>query len=128
MNLLLDTHTLVWFFTRNPNLSESLRMEIKNEDNQSHVSIASLWELGVKYTLNKIELKKDLSDFFNDVSSSDLKIQPVTPNHILQLASLPFHHRDPFDRLIIAQAMTEDFAIITKDKEFLAYDVNVIWH
>lgn len=128
MDLLLDTHTLVWFFTRDSKLSESLRLEIKNEGNQSYVSIASLWEIGVKYALKKIELKKNLSDFFNDINSSDLKIQSVTPNNILQLASLPFHHRDPFDRLIIAQAMTEDYAIVTKDREFSAYDVNVIWH
>lgn len=125
MRLLLDTHTLIWFFTDSTNLSESLKSFIESKENESYVSIASLWEIGIKYSLKKLSLKTNLSEFFVTVESSSVRSLPLTSTHILQLSSLPLHHRDPFDRLIIAQAMVENLTIVTKDKLFSSYDVNL---
>jgi PIN domain nuclease of toxin-antitoxin system len=127
MNLLLDTHALIWFQTDDSRLSESLMADIENEGNRIHVSIASLWEISVKYSLNKLQLKKNLPDFIFEIESSAIEILPITTKHLLQLTSLHYHHRDPFDRLIIAQALIENYAVVTQDKVFSAYDVNVIW-
>jgi PIN domain nuclease of toxin-antitoxin system len=99
MRLLLDTHTVIWFLTNDANLSNSLRSAIKNSNNESYISIASIWEIGIKQSLNKLELSKNLSDLIIDIESSSFNILPITTRSILQLTSLHFHHRDPFDRI-----------------------------
>lgn len=127
MNYLLDTHTLIWAITDNKKSLGSVREEIKNLNNECLVSIASCWEIGIKLSLKKLELNSSLNQIFETITLSAFKILPIAPDHIIQVSKLQLHHRDPFDRLIIAQAMVENLTIITKDREFSQYDVNIKW-
>tara|TARA_R110002049_G_scaffold298454_1_gene488183 strand:- start:94 stop:489 length:396 start_codon:yes stop_codon:yes gene_type:complete len=127
MNLLLDTHTTIWFVTDNMKLPKSAKQLIENSENHCFISIATLWEMGIKYSLKKLMLKAELNKIFELFFDSVLILLPITPDHILTNTSLPFHHRDPFDRLIIAQAKREGYSIISKDREFENYDINLIW-
>jgi len=104
MNLLLDTHTAIWFVTDSKQLPRSAKQLIENPENHCFVSIATLWEMGIKYSLGKLKLKAELNKIFELFFESGLRLMLITPEHILTNASLPFQHRDPFDRLIIAQA------------------------
>ncbi len=127
MNLLLDTHVLIWFFTDLEKLPRKVINHIESTSNNHFVSIASLWEMSIKHSINKIELEITLEAFYSEVKYSAIKIQPIRPTHLLSIADLPYHHRDPFDRLIIAQALTENYTIITKDKAFSSYPVGTLW-
>ncbi len=127
MNLLLDTHVMIWFMTDDKRLPEKNKEQIEDEANSPFVSIASFWEIGIKHSLNKLTLNTDLSEIFQLVGESGLEILPITPEQILTLTNLPFHHRDPFDRLLIAQTKTEGMNLMTKDPWIGNYDINVVW-
>lgn len=127
MNLLLDTHTAIWFATDSKKLPRSAKQLIENPENHCFISIATLWEMGIKNSLGKLKLKAELNKVFELFFESGLILLPITPDHILTNTSLLFHHRDPFDRLIIAQAKREGYTIISKDREFENYDVNLVW-
>jgi len=128
MKLLLDTHAAIWFVIDSKFLPGHSKNLIQNPDNECYVSTATLWEMGIKHSLGKLKLKAELKKIFELFFESGLILMPITPDHILTNASLPFHHRDPFDRLIIAQAKREGYSIISKDQEFINYDINVIWN
>lgn len=127
MKLLLDTHTAIWFVTDSKELPKSAKQLIENPDNHCFISIATLWEMGIKYSLGKLKLKSELNKIFELFFESGLILIPITPDHILTNTTLPFQHRDPFDRLIISQAKREGYTIITKDVAFENYDVNLVW-
>jgi len=127
MNLILDTHIAIWFVTDSGQLPESAKLHIENSGNRCFVSVATLWEMGIKHSLGKLKLKTELKKIFELFIDSGFILLPITPDHILTNASLPFHHRDPFDRLIIAQTKREGFSVISKDPEFEKYDINLIW-
>ena len=127
MNLLLDTHVVIWFITDDKKLPRQLDEQIKNENNKCFVSVASLWELGVKYSLNRLDIKSSLREIFQIIENSGFDILPVIPEHIITNSTLYFHHRDPFDRIIIAQGIEEGIAILTKDIKFSLYEVNTVW-
>jgi PIN domain nuclease of toxin-antitoxin system len=124
---LLDTHSLIWFLTDDPHLPKKVKSLIENLDNSCVVSSASLWEIAIKHSLNKIQLKHSLDVLFEIIQQSQIEVITITDNHILASSKLPFHHRDPFDRMIIAQAITENFTIITKDNFFKSYKVKLAW-
>lgn len=128
MRYLLDTHTLIWFLIDDPSIPPATKDEIRNINNECFVSIATLWEIGIKHSLKKLQLKTNLKETFDLIQSYPFSILPVSPNHILQLNSLPLHHRDPFDRLLIAKAQTEKLVLISKDKIFSNYDVMLKWN
>lgn len=128
MRYLLDTHTLIWFLIDDPSIPPATKDEIRNINNECFVSIATLWEIGIKHSLKKLQLKTNLKEAFDLIQSYPFSILPVSPNHILQLNSLPLHHRDPFDRLLIAKAQTEKLVLISKDKVFSNYDVVLKWN
>lgn len=128
MKLLLDTHTAIWFVTDSEFLPEFSKKLIQNADNECYISTATLWEIGIKHSLGKLKLKAELKKIFELFFDSGLSLMPITPDHILTNATLSFHHRDPFDRLIIAQAKREGYSIISKDQEFNNYDINVLWN
>ena len=88
--------------------------------------IVSLWEVAIKYSLSKLQLKTDLSTIFNLIKDSRLNILPITTQHVLTSANLDFHHRDPFDRLIIGQAQAEDLTLLSKDGEFEQYEIKLL--
>jgi len=128
MDIIVDTHAAIWFITDNKQLPESSKKIIEEPENNCYISIATLWEMGIKYSLGKLKLKAELKRIFELFFESGFLLLPITPDHILTNASLVFHHRDPFDRLIIAQAKREGYALISKDAEFDKYDVNLIWN
>lgn len=128
MNILIDTHALIWFITNDNKLSVKNKAFIEDLENIFFVSIASYWEIAIKYSLGRLELKDNLHHIFEIIENKSFNILPITKIHILQLASLEFHHQDPFDRLMIAQAIVEDLTILSKDQYFYKYDVKLLWN
>ena len=128
MKLLLDTHTIMWFLNKDAQLSETSLRAIENPANTKYVSMASLWEMAIKINLGKLEIRVSLSEFETFIKNKGIHILALAFNHIDYLQNLPYHHKDPFDRLLIAQAKVEQMAIISKDKEFHAYDIQLVWN
>jgi PIN domain nuclease of toxin-antitoxin system len=127
MNLLLDTHTVIWFITNDKSLSDSAKKSIEDMSNTCFVSIASLWEMSIKYRLGKLELNMTIEVIFDLIEQTGFEILPIFPEHLLVNSQLELHHRDPFDRLIISQAIFENYTTITKDPLFTLYDVDLLW-
>jgi PIN domain nuclease of toxin-antitoxin system len=127
MVFLLDTHTFIWFINGDRSLSETAINNIKNVDHTCFISIASIWEIAIKTNLNKLSLKSDFDEIIDLLDNNKIEILPITFEHIQILNRLEFHHKDPFDRIIIAQGLSEKFIIITKDEIFKKYPVEVQW-
>jgi PIN domain nuclease of toxin-antitoxin system len=127
MNLLVDTHAVIWFITDSGNLSSRAKELIQDENNTCWVSIASLWEMAIKYKLNRLDLRTDLKEVFEIIDNSGFVVLPILVDHILTSTTLEFHHRDPFDRLLIVQGIAENLIIVTKDEAFANYYVAVKW-
>lgn len=123
MELLIDTHILIWFLEGNKLLSKPRRQIIANPLNDVFVSIASLWKIAIKISIGKLTLAKPLADVIKQIAVEDIEILPILPEHTLQVSTLPFHHRDPFDRIIIAQAQIENLPIMTDDSVFGNYGI-----
>ena len=128
MILLLDTHTFIWYVTDNSRLSNQVLEFINDENNEILLSIASLWEIAIKQNLGKLNFNQPFEIFItqqlnlNDFSLLDIKI-----SHVTVVATLPLHHRDPFDRILIAQALVENIPILSADKIFDAYPIRRVW-
>lgn len=127
MQYLLDTHTVLWFLSADDKLPEALAQTIENPDNECRISMASYWEMAIKLSLGKLKLDVGLQELYDIIGHSGILPLPIDPYHLLVSASLPFHHRDPFDRIMIAQSVYENLPIISKDGAFKQYDVDVIW-
>ena len=127
MDLLLDTHTLIWFFNADEQLSINARNLVANPTNNCFLSIASIWEMGIKISLNKLELRGNLAQVAQFMAENAIQLLPITFGHVQQLTALPFHHRDPFDRIIIAQALIEQLVLVTKDAVFGQYKAVTVW-
>lgn len=127
MDYLLDTHTFLWFINGDNRLSTSARKAIENSETLKYLSAASFWEMAIKYSIGKLELDMPFTDLKRHVIDNGFESLPTTFEHANQLTELTFHHRDPFDRMIIAQAMTEHLIIITKDSIFKKYYKEILW-
>ena len=128
MKLLLDTHAFLWFIEGNQNLSLTAKNAIESPTNQRYLSIASLWEIAIKVSIGKLEICMNLTELVNrEVYGNAINLLEIQSQHLDILAALPFHHKDPFDRLILAQGLTEKMPIITKDNLFANYPVTLIW-
>jgi len=130
MRLLLDTHTLIWFFAGNSQLSTNARILIEDEDNNKLVSIASIWEMAIKQSNGDLNLSLPLHEYIaQKLSLEDFNLLNINLEHLSEIVTMPFHHKDPFDRLLIAQAIREGIPILSKDSKFDAYskNVNLIW-
>lgn len=128
MRLLLDTHAFLWFLLDDPKLSKAAEDSIANPENDIEVSPARDWEIAIKISLNKYALPEPYEQFMErQITTNQFSILPIAPKHTAVLTSLPFHHRDPFDRLIIAQAIVENIPVISGDAAFAAYPVTCIW-
>lgn len=127
MNLLVDTHVLIWFITDSEKLPSRTKQIIESNTNNCFVSIATFWEIAIKNSIGRLELNTELEKIFQIIEDTGFEILPITTKQILQNASLEFYHQDPFDRIIIAQAITEKLSIVTKDSQFDAYKVPIIW-
>ncbi len=127
MTYLLDTHILLWFSSGDPRLSRKVKSILLNESNSILLSAASIWEMAIKISLDKLVICMPLKDFLREhVQGNNINILDIAINQVLQLESLPYYHRDPFDRLIIAQAIVEDLPVITADPHFKKYPIACI--
>ncbi len=127
MNVLLDTHALLWFAAGDVRLSSHARQAIEADETVNYVSMASWWEIAVKCSLGKLTLDDPLDLFMKQRTAEGFITLPLEPHHLQPLITLPFHHRDPFDRLIISQSVVEHMALCTCDENFKRYPVSLIW-
>ncbi len=123
MKLLLDTHTLIWWLTNHPTLSQAAKKAISNQDNLVFISAASAWEIAIKKSLGKLTAPDDLEI---QIESNNFQPLPITITHGLAIEKLPTHHNDPFDRIIIVQAICESMTVVTRDKKFRLYNVPIL--
>jgi PIN domain nuclease of toxin-antitoxin system len=128
VNLLLDTHTFIWWDSEATRLSPKALASCQDKENILFLSVATVWEMQIKLQLGKLKLRLPLTQVIeNQQEINNLKILPVTLAHALAVGKLPAHHKDPFDRLLIAQAKVEDFTLISADPVFVQYSVKLIW-
>ena len=127
MNLLVDTHAMLWFVAGDERLSLNARKAIENPDTINYISIASWWEIAIKCSLGKLRIDRALEDFMSERVDEGFRVLSIETQHLPALSTLPFHHRDPFDRLMICQAMAESMTICTGDGHFVDYDVELVW-
>jgi len=124
---LLDTHTAIWFFNGDTQLSEAAQQIIRDRSNPLYLSIASAWEVAIKVGIGKLNINGRTADFLQDAETSNIAILPIKSAHLSALETLPMIHRDPFDRLLIATALAEEMTLITSDENIVKYDVPQIW-
>lgn len=128
MRLLLDTHTFLWFVTNDALLSATALELIANPTNEIDVSPASYWEVAIKTSLGKYPLTTPFEQFFREgIEGNDFRVLPIEVRHAATLASLPMHHKDPFDRMIISQAIVEQIPVVSADGAFDSYGVARLW-
>jgi PIN domain nuclease of toxin-antitoxin system len=128
MNFLFDTHTILWFLDGSSSLSQNAKKSIENTHSTKFISIASLWEITIKQGLGKISTAIPLEELMRSILENGFEILPLDFGHILTLSRLEDFHRDPFDRIIIAQALTENLGLISKDRNFNLYSgVKLVW-
>jgi PIN domain nuclease of toxin-antitoxin system len=126
--LLLDTHAFLWWVGDAPELKSTAKRAIADTRNECYLSVASCWEMAIKIGLGKLRLTKPLERFVTEqLNANRIILLSIDLRHAAKVAKLPFHHRDPFDRLLIAQAMMEQLVIVSADRAFAKYEVKVLW-
>lgn len=123
MNLFLDTHVLLWWLDDSPSLSERARSAIANTDNLIIVSAAVIWEIRIKQALGKLEI---VPNFYDVLRQQGFELLSITPDHAYAVGNLPAHHRDPFDRILIAQTKLGGYTIVTHDAIFSKYQIPIL--
>ena len=126
MKLLLDTHSFLWFIEGSTDLSSTARSLIENGHNESLISVASLWEIAIKHSIGKLSLSMPFQAWITS-QLSDFEQLSIQMNHLSVVATLPLHHRDPCDRLLITQAMVEKLPLVSADGAFDAYAIQRLW-
>lgn len=128
MRALLDTHTFIWAATADRRISSVALDLIADGNNEIVLSVVSAWEIAIKFAAGRLDLSEDPRTYLaTHVPMFDLEVLPVALDHAIQVGDLPHYHRDPFDRLLIAQAQVEALPILTSDPNIARYDVEVIW-
>ena len=128
MKCLLDTHTFIWFVEGDTRLSETAQALIAEPSNEISVSIASLWEMAIKVSIGKLNFSQPFDVLIpSQLATNDMTILDISLNHLFVVTQLPFHHRDPFDRLLIAQSLVDNLPLIGIDGMFDSYGVNRMW-
>ena len=128
MKLLLDTCTFLWAVDNPKHLSNLANALIIDPENPVYVSSVSAWEISIKYSLGKMELAPDWPESIRrEMQANTIQWLPVEMEHCVQVSQLPFHHRDPFDRMLISQAIVEDMALLSSDRQMKAYSTRCIW-
>jgi PIN domain nuclease of toxin-antitoxin system len=128
MKLLLDAHTFLWFVWDDVQLTNSAKELITNPANQKFVSAAICWEIAIKMSIGKLDLGEPYRPFMHrEIARNNFDILPMSVDHAAAVSVLPFHHRDPFDRMLIAQAMVEHVPIVSGDTAFDAYPITRLW-
>jgi PIN domain nuclease of toxin-antitoxin system len=128
MRLLLDTHALLWFALDHPNLSAAAQSLILDPANEKLISPATYWEIAIKFSRGKLDFSQPYAEFMADaIDGNGFGILPVLVPHTTVVSTLPFHHRDPFDRLLVAQALAENVPIVSADTALDPYGVRRLW-
>ncbi|MBY0327997.1 type II toxin-antitoxin system VapC family toxin [bacterium] len=128
MNLLLDTHSLLWFLNEDPHLVPNAKALIEDSLNRKFVSMATCWEIAIKVGLKKLDLGEPVSTFLpRELLVNKFGLLHIELVHALHVENLPRHHRDPFDRLLVAQSIIEKIAIVSSDEKFDSYGVVRLW-
>lgn len=128
MNLLLDTHTFLWFIDGNARLSPRARDLIEDHKNVKLISVASLWEMGIKIGLGRLSLAQPFEELIpRQIQVNGFGLLPLRIPHIAKVIALPFHHRDPFDRVLVGQCMAEDLSLVSADPAFDKYSICRRW-
>ena len=128
MRLLLDTHSFLWFISEDPKLSPRARQLIEDPANDVLLSMASVWEMAIKAGLGKLQFSQPFEVLVPaQIALNAVELLPITLDHLIGVSRLPFHHRDPFDRLIVAQALTEKIAVVGTDSHFDLYGIERYW-
>jgi PIN domain nuclease of toxin-antitoxin system len=128
VRLLLDTHTFLWWVAASSELSRRARSAVGSARNECFVSVASGWEIAIKVSLGKLRIDGALDRFLPEqLAANGFRALAIDLKHAARVASLPFHHRDPFDRLLVAQALEENLAMVTADPVIASYGVNRVW-
>ncbi|MCC5601800.1 type II toxin-antitoxin system VapC family toxin [Nostoc favosum] len=123
MKVLLDTHIFIWWDSEPEKLSPNILSLLQRTDTKLYASVVSLWEIQIKSQLGKLTLSQSLEDIYNSQSKNGISFLSVIPAHVLNLNTLPLHHKDPFDRMLISQALVEGLTLISIDQIFKLYDV-----
>jgi PIN domain nuclease of toxin-antitoxin system len=123
VRLLLDTHVLLWWLEGRPELPDNARDAIATGENEVIVSVASAWEIAIKSARRRLIVSGDLR---SNIEASGMRVLPISFEHVLAAGALPPHHNDPFDRMIIAQAMIEDLMIVTRDPRYEPYGAPIL--
>lgn len=127
MKLLLDTHIFIWWADQPERLSSAALSALEDDANELVLSVVSVWEMQIKIQLGKLKLTLPLKELLKkQQETNDLTISAVALTHVLALDTLPFHHKDPFDRLLIAQSIEEGLTIVTADSQFSSYSVKLL--
>jgi PIN domain nuclease of toxin-antitoxin system len=128
MKLLLDTHTFLWWVDASPRLSRKARSAIGSGRNECFVSVASGWEIAIKVSLGTLRIEGALERFLPEqLAANGFQPLAIDLKHTARVATLPFHHRDPFDRLLVAQALDEELRIVSADPVFVKYGLTRVW-
>ncbi len=121
MNYLIDTHTFIWFTEGNPLVGSKIRSLIENSDNQVYISMASLWEIAIKTSLRKLSMSMPYESVCDDLVRLRIELMPIKFEHTALVNRLPLHHKDPFDRMIVAQAVCENLDLLSCDDKLDKY-------
>ena len=128
MKVLVDTHVFLWAFLHDQNLTTRAKQVLRSDEHELVFSLVSLWEIAIKIKTGKLNaIGSSVAYIRDEMEAYGMELLPIRYEHILQLESLPHHHGDPFDRLLIAQAVTESLPILTGDRIFRQYAAKVIW-
>ena len=128
MKLLLDTHAFLWAISGDPRLSEKAEQLFVTGRNELYFSVASVWEVLTKVQIGKLPLPSPVGRYLSDqLARNSVYVLPVQLEHVLRLETLPLHHRDPFDRILVAQSLHEDLPILTADPLLKKYSATLIW-
>lgn len=128
MRLLLDTHAFIWLWEDTSKVPPRVLAACEDPGNHLYLSIASVWEMQIKVTAGKLSFRQPLSNIIeNQKNENGLSILPINLPHVWQLATLPSHHNDPFDRMLVAQAMAEQMTLVTADRHIARYSAELFW-
>lgn len=127
MKLLVDTHAFLWFAAGDRRLSRRARTAMERNDAELCLSAASVWEIAIKASLGRLTLSSPVDSYIADKMAAGYELLAITWTHAAAVEQLPFHHRDPFDRLLIAQARANRYPVVSRDRVFGEYGIDVIW-